>query len=488
MPIHKVTNFLSEISAFFKKDDAHTAMYSIMDVIKWLKMTESSLFGMKSKCNSVYSLLQVFQALLLYPCFMIRNPYRFSDSSLSYLLGCKKDVFYRFMSNPTINWRKLLYHLNLQLWSKIKVRSEHKQGTTCLIVDDTDCPKTGRCIENIGRVYSHVQNKCILGFKALFLAITDGTSQMILDFALLGEKGRKGNFGMSAKELQQRFTKERDERDALQEGINEYTAKKTDLMIDMIKRAISKGARFRYVLADSWFACKDIIRFIRSRHMKCDYLGMIKVGENGKTKYCFERKLYTAPALIKHLIKRKQRRYSRKLRCLYIVADVAFADTKVRLFFVKRSKNGAWNGLITTNTGLDFLEAYRIYAQRWSLEVVFKEAKGLLGLGKCQANNFASQIAATSLTALQYNILSVVKRFAAYETMGKLFETASKDSLELSITERIWGVLQELVIAIADLFGVAEEDIYEAMINRSDEMSHICNIYKLKLAGGTCET
>lgn len=38
---------------------------------------------------------------------------------------------------------------------------------------------------------------------------------------------------------------------------------------------------------------------------------------------------------------------------------------------------------MTTDIRLEFLEAYRIYAQRWSLEVVFKEAKGLLGLGKC---------------------------------------------------------------------------------------------------------
>ena len=122
MPTHKVTDFLSEISAFFKKYDAHNAMNSIMDVIKWLKMTESSLFGMKTKCNNMYSLLQVFQALLLYPCFMIRNPYHFGESSLSHLLGCKKDVFYRFMSNPNIDWRKLVYNLNMQLWSKIKVR------------------------------------------------------------------------------------------------------------------------------------------------------------------------------------------------------------------------------------------------------------------------------------------------------------------------------------------------------------------------------
>ena len=57
----------------------------------------------------------------------------------------------------------------------------------------------------------------------------------------------------------------------------------------------------------------------------------------------------------------------------------------------------------------------------------------------------------TSLTVLQYNILSLVKRFPAYETMGKLFEDVTKDSLELSVVERMWGVMQELVIAVAEL-------------------------------------
>lgn len=111
------------------------------------------------------------------------------------------------MNNPGIDWRKLLYYLNLQLWSKIKVRSEHKSENACLIVDDTDYPKNGRRTENIGRVYSHVQNRCILGFKTLFLAIIDGKSQQILDFVILGEKDKNGNFGMSIKELKERFTK-----------------------------------------------------------------------------------------------------------------------------------------------------------------------------------------------------------------------------------------------------------------------------------------
>ncbi|MBP1631400.1 MAG: Uncultured bacterium extrachromosomal [Bacteroidetes bacterium] len=61
MPIHKVTTFLSKISSFFKKDNDNTAMFTIMNVMKGIKMSEMILFGTKSKCNNVYPLLQVFQ-------------------------------------------------------------------------------------------------------------------------------------------------------------------------------------------------------------------------------------------------------------------------------------------------------------------------------------------------------------------------------------------------------------------------------------------
>jgi len=64
-------------------------------------------------------------------------------------------------------------------------------------------------------------------------------------------------------------------------------------------------------------------------------------------------------------------KYSRKLRCWYITADVTFAGVSCRLFLIRHTQHGNWNGLLTTNTKLDFFEAYRIYAQRWSQEVVF---------------------------------------------------------------------------------------------------------------------
>ena len=480
---HKVTNFLSEISTFFKKNDATHAMYTITNVIKGVRMNEKTLFGRTTRCNCTYTLLQIFQLLLVCPCFMIRNPYNISETLLGRQLGCQKDVFYEFLNNEMTDWRKLLYYITTQLWTKIRIRSDHASDDTCLVIDDTDFPKTGRRMENIGRVHSHLQHKAILGFKCLCLAITDGISQMVLDFSILGEKGKKGNYGMNSKELSKRYRTTRNDESPIKERLEEYDMTKIDLAIEMVGRAIQHKVKFRYVLADSWFACAKIIKFIKGRHIKCDYLGMIKVGDNSRTKYGFGKKELNAPSLIKTLDKQGQKKYSRRLKCWYIGTEVTFANTQVKLFFIRRSKRGPWSGLITTDLKLEFFKAYELYSRRWSIEVVFKEEKNLLGLGKCQSRNFTAQIASTSLVALQYNILSVVKRFEAYETIGELFRKTNQDSIELTVCQRIWGAILELVAAITKVFSLNDEDVFDAMIHESNELARICSLYQARMAG-----
>ena len=98
------------------------------------------------------------------------------------------------------------------------------------------------------------------------------------------------------------------------------------------------------------------------------------------------------------------------------------------------------------------------------------------------AKDFAEQIAHTSIVALQYNILSLVKRFNDYETIGGLFREVEKGSLELTIAERIWEVIMETVITIANLFGLTDEEVLEVAVRRSDELAHICRTFKLKAA------
>ena len=222
------------------------------------------------------------------------------------------------MENPLVDWRKALWHISVQLWNRIHLRSDHKTEEVCLILDDTDHKKTGRTIEKIGRVHSHLAHKAVLGFKCLCMAVTDGVSQMLLDFAIVGEKGENGNYGMSAKELKRRRSTEHDS-DTLREREQEYDISRIELTKQMIKRAIRHGIKFSYVLADKCFTNKEIVRFIHSRHIKCHWLGMIKVGENSKTKYNTEHGDFTAPALVRLGKKHKLQKYSRKLNCDYMI-------------------------------------------------------------------------------------------------------------------------------------------------------------------------
>ena len=482
MSIHKITPFLSDIKEFFKNSDMTAAMQSITSVLAHVKMTERDTLAVTSRRNCVYRLLTVFQCLLLFPCFGIRNACRNQKyGTLEPLIKARKDTFYRLMENPAVDWRKALWHISVQLWNHMLLRSDHRTDDVCLILDDTDHEKTGRTIEKIGRVHSHLAHKAVLGFKCLCMAATDGVSQILLDFAIVGEKGKKGNYGMSAKELKRRRTTEHDS-EVLRQREKEYDMSKIELAKEMIKRAIRRGIKFSYVLADSWFTNKEIIRFIHSRHIRCHWLGMIKVGENGKTKYHTEHGDLTAPALVKLGEKLKLQKYSRKLKCNYIMYDATFGGVAVRIFLVRRTRHGKWNGLLTTDTELDFFKAWEIYSRRWTLEVVFKDCKTNLGFGKCQSTGFASQIAAAALCCIQYNILSVARRFNAYETIGGLFREVTKETVQLSVAQQIWGVIQELVTAIARVFDLLDEEIYDAVINQSDELAHIAKCYNLKSA------
>ena len=104
----------------------------------------------------------------------------------------------------------------------------------------------------------------------------------------------------------------------------------------------------------------------------------------------------------------------------------------------------------------------------------------MLGLGKRQSDNFSAQIASISLVALQYNVLSVVKRFTAYETIGGLFRAVNQDSLEITISERIWGTFLELVAATTRVFNITDEEVLEAALTNLMSLLIYANYIDIK--------
>lgn len=478
MPLRKVSTLFSEINKFFSEKSSEAAISHLTQTLSGISMREKVLFGKQTRFNAQYSLEWILSILIMFPCLLVKNPYDYAKSPFGKLCGASKDVFYRFMNDANLDWRKIMNHITGQLWHRISVRADHGGKPVCLIADDTDYPKRGRHAEKIGRIFSHVSHKMILGFKALALAISDGKSQMVIDLELVGEPGKKGNHSMSEAELEGRYEKERDKDSVCAKRMENYAKSKIELLKEMVRRAISKGYRFDYLLADSWFACKEIIHFITTRRIKCHYLGMIRMGERSM-RFSTEKngeKNSSKAIIARRSSKAKGMKYSRRHRCNYIVVDAFIDDVAVRLFYVRSGKRAPWCGILTTDTALDFHKAYEIYAMRWSIEVIFKDCKQHLGLGKCQSRDFAAQIAHSTIAFMQYNILSTARRFSSYETIGGLFKDVCQDTLELTICDRIWQIICEIATTIAETFDIGNDKAIETIIKDSDKLSHISEL------------
>ena len=152
---------------------------------------------------------------------------------------------------------------------------------------------------------------------------------------------------------------------------------------------------------------------------------------------------------------------------------------EIKLFFCKTTNRNKWHGLLTTNTALAFEKAFDIYLTRWSIEVFFKESKQLLRLGKCESRHFEAQIAATTFCLLQYNMLSVVKRFDSYESLGALFRQANADAVELTINERILHIIREILIEYEKNIDLGVDFFLEHIFAENEHLTKFINLKAL---------
>ena len=118
-----------------------------------------------------------------------------------------------------------------------------------------------------------------------------------------------------------------------------------------------------------------------------------------------------------------------------------------------------------------------IYQIRWTIEVFFKESKQLLGLGKCQSNDFDAQVADLTITMVQHLILTLRFRFEHYESKGVLFAKLKEQATQYRLNERLWGLFLELVKIIETVFeGVDCDDIINKLLNDEKAAKYLHSI------------
>jgi hypothetical protein len=342
-------------------------------------------------------------------------------------------------------------------------------------LDDTDIVKTGKTMEFMGRVFSHVTRIYPLGFKMLLLAFWDGKTLISTDCSLHREKGKKGTYGLTTKELKLQFSKKRDRKSPGYRRTEELDKKKGDVVISMLKRAVKNGFIAKYVLMDSWFVNDPMIKGIRSiKNGAMHLLGMCKLD---RRRYLVDKKELNAHQLITKN-ERKGSRYSRKYKSTYIPLVVDYKGVKVRLFLIRYNNAKDWTILLTTDLTLSFIQAIELYQIRWTIEVLFKECKQYLRLGSSQNTDFDGQIADISITLATHTILSLQKRFSSYETMGELFRETQQHLLELTLWERLVKVFLKMVAQLASILNFDLDETMEKIMHSDQSSRQLLAILK----------
>jgi hypothetical protein len=410
----------------------------------------------KFKGSSVSDIISV---LTLFPFMAISTVNSFMLSRFKQLIDAQKDAFFRLKNNEEYNWRNLHY-LFAKRFKKLNTHhddrdvSESSKTPQCLIVDDSLIPKAGRKIEFIGKVFDHVIKDWVLGFKLLLLTFWDGNSLIPLDFSYHSEKGKnkKYPFGLLKRQLKKRFSKPRNKDTAGYKRAQEVFIDKITTAIALIKRAVKHGFVPDYVLSDTWFSTKKLIKAVRQlKQGIIHFLGMVKMDQR---LYDYQGQQLNAKELIKKLKPTMMKR-AKKLNAYYIELIVNYSDIgRVKLFLTRFSKRSKWRLILTTDVNLSFQHAMKIYNIRWTIEVLFRECKQHLNLGKCQSNDFDAQIADTTISLLVYMMLSFHKKIHSYTTLGALFAQYRDEFIEATVAEKLWQLFISFQLTIAEILEI----------------------------------
>ena len=349
--------------------------------------------------------------------------------------------------------------------------SKSTDDTKCLIFDDTEIVKTGKAIEGVSKIHSHVTRSFIFGFKLLVAGYWNGSVFIPVDFSFHRENkdNAKKKYGLSKKEYKKQKKTKRGKGTPVLKRFKELNSKKNDIIVQMFKRINQRKIFVDYILIDSWFTTTTLIAKFMQTNKSINVIGMYKynskviIGDKEKT--------------IKQLRNSKKGIKRSRLTGFYYMSFVGEINgLTVKIFLTRKGKNGAWHTIISTDTSLSFNRMIEVYNIRWSIEVFFKEAKQLLDLGKSQSTNFDVQVAQTTITMIQYLLISLKYRAEAYETINGLFKDVKQDYIEHKLNERLMSVIIEILL-ILDFLGAEFdfETIISNLICYSEKFSFLEN-------------
>jgi SRSO17 transposase len=328
---------------------------------------------------------------------------------------------------------KALAHKAYELLAKLRPR---KGETIELIIDDSMKGKRGKEMEAVGFVYDPVNRRIVLGHK--FVKAT------------IRFRGHTIPFGISL------YVKEEDSEDL------DVEFKKTTRLAAELIRAFEApaGCRVR-VLFDNFYLCPVVVKACRKKGFR--FVSTLKSNRN---LFKGSRKLKAGKygAGLFRRSRRKRRVFlKKKHRVTYWYVDAGWLRVgdlgQMHVIFSRKKKEPRILGIVTDDPKLTGANIIRAYDGRWSIEVFFRDAKQLLGLGQYQNRSYRAAVTHLHLVCFAYALLThiAIEREGAQGKRKKKAAKMSTGDLQNELRRIVWDELAKYLRELPSGNSVVKE-------------------------------
>ena len=412
--------------------------------------------------------VSIFMVILHFVYMLVMNK-RLSTFMKQSSNSFKKDIYYRMLINSSYNWRKLLSLSSLKILSLIH-KIQDSKAIKVLILDDTVENKTGKFIEgSCDNLFSNKEKRLVRGINVVSLNYSDGFSSFMLDFALA-----LNNY---ARVKIEDFKNKIDHRTNAHKRRLEAMKGKSQIAINMIKRAVQSGVYADYLLVDSWYSKPVFIKEMNELGLKV----ITRVANNNKI-WNFMDKEKTFDAIYnkyKKLKTIKIGQYGKKIKFEYfsVIVEHKIAGL-IKIVFIKTDEKLI--PIASTDLDISDDEIIDIYKRRWDIEQGYKELRAYFGFGKEENRIYEALIARITLSFFTYNIVSYINRISNEpKTIGGLFKDLECELSTLAIA------MQSFITILNEISRI--DDI----VNRNEDLMSIIAVLQdvtQKLLGFRCKS
>ena len=376
----------------------------------------------------------------------------FSDRSMymqqktgSFRESFSKNTFYRFLNSPKTNWLRFTTLLSKKVADKVEPLTNDER-VNAFVVDDslferTSCKKT----ELGSRVFDHTSMKYRKGYRLMTLGWTDGNTFLPVNSCLLASSKENNLIGP---------VEQFDGRSLAAKRRKLARTKGTDVMIELLRSALSAGHAADYVLFDTWFSSPA--QLIAVKNLGLDSIAMIK--KSSRIYYEYEGEQLS----IKKIFGICKKRRGRSKYLLSVNVMVGKEKIPAKIVCVRNKKNKKdWIAFICTNPELSEEEIIRIYGKRWQIEVFFKTCKSYLNLiSECHSLTYDALTAHVAIVFTRYLMIAMEQRRNEDDrTLGEIFYFFTDELRDITFGESFQIIITAMIDSVCAIFQPTEEQL-----------------------------